>query len=93
MSRRPRSFTAKKKDERYNDHEDLLKAIYEIRTKLNPHDTIAGVHTLSFNRYEFKNIKPQRKEEDTVSDATGERSGCNLANVLQYFAVKVATRS
>ena len=67
-----RKMMAKKKEERYNDHEDLLKAIYEIRTKLNPHDTIAGVHTLSFNRYEFKNIKPQRKEEDTDVSSTKE---------------------
>ncbi|MCM8542827.1 MAG: protein kinase [Lentisphaeraceae bacterium] len=67
-----RKMMNKNREDRYEDHEDLLHDIYTTRTKINESSAhIPNVHTLSFNRYEFKNLKPQRKSEtDTQVSST-----------------------
>lgn len=67
-----RKMMSKNREDRHKDHEDLLHDIYNTRMKINESSThIPSVHTLSFNRYEFKNIKPQRKSEtDTQVSST-----------------------
>jgi serine/threonine protein kinase len=69
-----RTMMAKNREDRYNDHEDLLNHIYETRLKLNQTSThVPSVHTLSFNRYEFKNLKPRRKEKDTDTQVSSTK--------------------
>lgn len=67
-----RKMMNKNREDRHVDHEDLLNDIYLTRTKINETSNhIPNVHTLSFNRYEFKNLKPQRKgETDTQVSST-----------------------
>ena len=67
-----RKMMNKNREDRHVDHEDLLHDIYTTRTKINESSAhIPNVHTLSFNRYEFKNLKPQRKSEtDTQVSST-----------------------
>ena len=65
-----RKMMNKNREDRHNDHESLLHDIYNTRTRINTSGQhIPSVHTLSFNRYEFKNMTPQRKgsSTDTVS--------------------------
>jgi serine/threonine protein kinase len=57
-----RKMMSKNREERQKDHEKLLHEIFDTRTKLDTGGaSIPSVHTLSFNRYEFKNMTPQRK--------------------------------
>ena len=69
-----RKMMNKNREDRHKDHEDLLHDIYTTRMKINESSNhIPSVHTLSFNRYEFKNLKPQRKgksETDTQVSST-----------------------
>jgi len=67
-----RKMMNKNREDRHEDHEALLHDIYNTRMKINESNNhIPSVHTLSFNRYEFKNLKPQRKSEtDTQVSST-----------------------
>ena len=67
-----RKMMNKNREDRHKDHEALLHDIYTTRMKINESSNhIPSVHTLSFNRYEFKNLKPQRKSEtDTQVSST-----------------------
>jgi serine/threonine protein kinase len=57
-----RKTMQKNRNDRHHDHDDLLHDIYATRLKLSNHGQhIPSVHTLSFNRYEFKNLTPERK--------------------------------
>lgn len=65
-----RKMMNKNREDRHEDHENLLHDIYNTRTRINTSGQhIPSVHTLSFNRYEFKNMTPQRRSSatDTVS--------------------------
>ena len=67
-----RKMMSKNREDRHEDHEDLLHDIFNTRMKINDSGAhVPSVHTLSFNRYEFKNLKPQRKSEtDTQVSST-----------------------
>ena len=67
-----RKMMSKNREDRHVDHEDLLHDIFNTRMKINESGAhVPSVHTLSFNRYEFKNLKPQRKSEtDTQVSST-----------------------
>ena len=68
-----RKMMSKNREERQDDHDKLLHEIFNTRQKINNSGAhIPSVHTLSFNRYEFKNMTPQRKgsAKDTQVNST-----------------------
>ena len=62
-----RKMMEKDRADRYKDHEDLLHNIHSTRLKINQSGAhVPSVHTLSFNRYEFKNMLPERKSNSNA---------------------------
>ena len=65
---------AKNREDRHNDHDDLLHDIYNTRLKINESGAhVPSVHTLSFNRYEFKNLRPQKKGKDSDTQVSSTK--------------------
>ena len=57
-----RKMMEKNRESRFDDHEALLHKIYDVRVKLSSSSIhVPSVHTLSFNRYEFKDLAPERR--------------------------------
>ena len=69
-----RKMMEKDRTERFDDHEDLLYHIHSTRLKINESGAhVPSVHTLSFNRYEFKNMMPRRKSPGNKEDLCGTK--------------------
>ena len=58
-----KKMMAKDMEKRHTDVNELLEEIYKIRIKLTGNDdAIPNVHTISFKRYDFKNIKLDKSQ-------------------------------
>ena len=69
-----RKMMAKEREDRQIDHEALLHEIYSSRLKLDQSSThVPSVHTLSFNRYDFKNQKLHKKSSDSDTQVSSTK--------------------
>ena len=83
-----KKMIAKRPEDRFNDMEDLLKAIWQIRQKTAPStEMIPNVHTISIKRleYDIQNEKVQQKQRELEKQRLLEAKVKNQSKSIRFL--------